>query len=156
LTTDIPTHYDGSILVTNPLMCPNISCNITFPHTYMLPTRPPPPPPHVIPVEISRFAVPNNPFPTLNCWEVASKPPVPLRHGGQVHLRIYGTLVLISVASCRRAGKEWEVFSGINTSNGLRRVFVVVPREWVQKPERKKISGIVSFYYRLISFFYCG
>ena len=152
---DINTQYDGSMTITSQLMCPNINCNIAFPHTYSVPVRPPPPPPHVIPVRISRFAIANNPFPTLNCWEITDEPPALLHHGIQVHTNIYGTLMLVSVASCWRQGKEWEVFSGLNPNTGLQRMFVLIPREWVRKPERKKISGIRLLYYHILSFC-CG
>src|SRR5271154_4809534 len=80
--------------VDSNLCCPNPSCTVTIPHTYEDLTPTSPCPKNITHIHLQRFPENTNPFPTINCWDLAKEPTAKLKNGDEVYIEGQGVVML--------------------------------------------------------------
>lgn len=130
--------------------CPNIKCNVNFPHT-IIHTIPVMSQPSDIPtLHIKRFDPNTSPFPQQNVWDVATEPTFSIETGCKVFLEGYG-IVQLQEHGMDEAG--YKSFVAHNNKGHLV-ARVVCREEWRHFPspaEPYRERGIFSF----LRFFGC-
>jgi len=81
-------------------------------HLFQCPAATPPPPPHVIPVRYIEIRHRQQPLSNTQLLGNHRRTTSVVAPRNTSHANIYGTLMLVSVASCWRQGKSGNVFSG--------------------------------------------
>jgi hypothetical protein len=93
LSITIPPRPEPVKVDTN-LNCPNPRCTLKVPHVYEDLTPVSPRPINIIRIHLRRFPENANPFPTINCWDLAKEPPVKLKNGDEVYIEGHGVVTL--------------------------------------------------------------
>jgi hypothetical protein len=148
--TSLVIHQKEPVQVPNQFLCPNIRCDITGPHLYMIPPHPIPPSdvPHV---QLSRFTT--IPFPGSNVWTVEDEPPFLFRYRHTIYAEYYGVLSLEKIGIHTRKDRKWAVYSGNEPDRGPRLALIYVPLEWTLLPLPDSSASPFSFLTRFFSCF---
>lgn len=122
--------------------CPNLMCNISWPHHDINSLLILPPPYGVLTLEIARFAPQNNAFVGHNIWCITTLPPQPLKNRIRVFFRDYGT---VTIRARKFGGLQvpgWVMFEGLD-EDGYTVISLAITQSWTVPQPKGPILGLL-------------